>query len=89
MNKNYTNNQGGDYPPNYAQPQQQPGYLAPVMPVYQPIAPAYPQKVQPQGINNNGTDMNESVDNKLNDDGGSKKDQVLPPMQYQQYGYVT
>jgi hypothetical protein len=44
------------------------------MPVYQPIAPAYPQKVQPQGINNNGTDMNESVDNKFNDDDGSKKD---------------
>jgi hypothetical protein len=58
------------------------------MPVYQPIPPGYPQKVQPQGINDIGTNMNDSVDNKLNADDVSKKQYALPPMPYQQMGYV-
>ena len=42
----------------------------------------------PHGINDFGTDMNNSVDNKLNDDGSSEKHKVLHPMTYLSMGQV-
>ena len=54
---------GEDCPQSNAQAQQ-PGNIDSEMSVYQEEIPSsYPQKLQPQGINDNGTDMNDSVDN--------------------------
>jgi hypothetical protein len=53
---------GEDCPPSNAQAQQ-PGNIDPEMSVYEEIPSSYPQKLQPQGINDNGTDMNDSVGN--------------------------
>jgi hypothetical protein len=86
----YLNNAGikvNEYPPNYGQAQQ-PSNIDPEMSVIEEIPSSYPQKVQPQGINDNGTDMNDSIDIKLNDDEGFKRQYVNPSLQYQQLAYV-
>jgi hypothetical protein len=62
MNLNYANIKGEDCPPSNGQAQQ-PGNIDPVMSVYEEIPSSYPQKLQPLGINDNGTYLNDSVDN--------------------------
>ena len=58
------------------------------MPVYQPVPLENPHLVQPQGINECGTNTNDSVDNKLNDDETSKKHKDLLTMSDKQTGQV-